>query len=46
MKNLPGPPVAVKEDVAIGTVIFTCDARDPDLDTLPRGQLTYRIAGM
>ena len=35
----------VSEDVSTGTVIFTCEARDPDLSTLLRGQLEYFIIG-
>ncbi|XP_076448613.1 cadherin-23-like [Babylonia areolata] len=43
--NLPGEPVLVREDVAVGTEIFTCSARDPDQVSLPRDQLIYDIVG-
>ena len=45
MLNLPGSPVFVWENVTAGTVIFTCSALDPDLPSLPRAHLTYKIMG-
>ncbi|KAK7101764.1 protocadherin Fat 4-like isoform X2 [Littorina saxatilis] len=43
IQNLPGDPMQIAEDIAMATVIFTCNGRDPDLSGLPHGQLSYSI---
>ncbi|KAL8603768.1 hypothetical protein ACOMHN_024384 [Nucella lapillus] len=45
IKNLPGDPVLVKENVSVGTDIFTCLVKDPDGKSLPRGQPLCSIVG-